>query len=120
MKIYIASPYSHGDIAINVRLSILAAEKIREKGHLPFVPLLSHLWQMISPHDVGYWMGMDKEWVLECDGVLRLPGESEGADEEVRLAMQHGKKVYRAIREIPDEGCKEIGCGCECSGRCDG
>ena len=101
MLIYIASPYTAGDTAINVRESVLAAEQVRAKGHLPIVPLLSHFWHFLSPHDYRYWMDIDREWVLQADAVLRLPGESEGADEEVRLAREHGKAVFRSIDDVP-------------------
>lgn len=37
-----------------------------------------------------------------CDAVLRLAGESPGADEEVERVRVRGGQVYRSIREIPD------------------
>jgi hypothetical protein len=37
---------------------------------------------------------MDKEWVLVCDAVLRLSGESKGADIECTLARKHGIPVF--------------------------
>jgi hypothetical protein len=39
-----------------------------------------------------------------CDGVLRVGGESQGADLMVRLAQQRGLTVYRQLRDIP--GCE--------------
>ncbi len=103
MLVYIASPYTLGDVAQNVRESVLVAEQVRAKGHLPFTPLLSHFWNLMSPHERAYWMDMDFEWVLRADCVLRLPGESEGADQEVRLAEQHGKPVYHSVEDLPVE-----------------
>jgi hypothetical protein len=37
----------------------------------------------------------------KCDAVLRINGESKGADEDVRLAEERGLKVYYNIAEIP-------------------
>jgi hypothetical protein len=37
-----------------------------------------------------------------CDAVLRLPGESRGADRDVAIAEQRGLPVYRSLEEIPD------------------
>lgn len=41
--------------------------------------------------------------VLErCDAVLRLPGESPGADREVHYAISLGKPVYYGLEELPN------------------
>jgi hypothetical protein len=36
-----------------------------------------------------------------CDAVLRLPGESVGADKDVELARERGLPVYHALHEVP-------------------
>jgi hypothetical protein len=36
-----------------------------------------------------------------CDAVLRLPGASTGADQDVRIARERGLPVYESIEEIP-------------------
>jgi len=41
--------------------------------------------------------------ITRCDAVLRLPGASKGADEDVRLAKARGLKVFHALEEVP--GC---------------
>jgi hypothetical protein len=38
-----------------------------------------------------------------CDAVLRLPGASKGADEDVRLAKERGLLVFERIADVP--GC---------------
>ena len=101
MKVYISSPYTIGDAAENVRDQIFAAEAIKNIGHVPYVPLLTHLWHLISPHNHEYWMEMDEEWVATCDAIVRLPGKSAGADREVRQAQILGKLVYYSLDEIP-------------------
>jgi hypothetical protein len=45
-------------------------------------------------------MELDNEWVLRCDALLRLPGESQGADAEVELAKKHGIPVFYSIEEL--------------------
>jgi hypothetical protein len=40
------------------------------------------------------------EWLAVCDCVLRLPGESKGADAEVKFAQEIGKPVYYSIAEL--------------------
>lgn len=36
-----------------------------------------------------------------CDAVLRLPGESRGADQDVAIARERGIAVYHSLEEIP-------------------
>ena len=39
-----------------------------------------------------------------CDGVLRLPGQSAGADQDVATAERLGLPVYHDVGEIPRLG----------------
>lgn len=43
MFIYIAGPYTKGDVAQNVRNAIYTANSVRAVGHTPFVPHFSTL-----------------------------------------------------------------------------
>jgi hypothetical protein len=36
-----------------------------------------------------------------CDAVLRLPGASQGADQDVRIATERGLPVYYRLEDIP-------------------
>jgi len=101
MLIYIASPYTIGDQAMNVRRQIEAGDQVLLKGHTPFLPCLSHFWHFVSPKTINEWMAIDRVILEKCDAVLRLPGESIGADEEVKHARELGIKVYYSIKEIP-------------------
>ena len=100
--IYVAGPYTRGDPVVNTRNAILAGEEIIKLGYVPFVPHLSHLWHMVSPHDIGYWYNYDFEWLRKCDAILRLPGESSGSDKEVIVAKLMGLPVYYSVQEIPE------------------
>ena len=95
MRVYIAGPYAGGDSVLNVRSAVEAAEKIQAAGHVPFVPHLTHLWHLISPHEPGFWYKYDLAWLEVCDCLVRLPGKSPGADEEVRLCKLWGIPVYK-------------------------
>jgi len=104
ITVYIASPYTIGDVAINVRNAFLAADVLAENGFVPFTPLASHFWHFLSPHPYNFWAEMDMEWVLRCDCLLRLPGESSGADEEVILARANNIPVFFSIKELLEDG----------------
>jgi len=100
MRIYVAGPYSKGETAINVRNAILAGDKLLEMGHTPFIPHLTHFWHYISPKPWDVWLKIDQDWLEVCDAVLRLDGESKGADLEVELAKKLGKPVYYSLEEL--------------------
>lgn len=101
MLIYIASPYTLGDTVLNVRRQIEAADKLLEMGHIPFIPCLSYLWHLISPKSYEEWLRIGLFWLDACDALLRLSGESKGADEEVAHAILLGIPVYYNIQHIP-------------------
>lgn len=102
MKIYIAGPYSHPDPVINTNNAIQAAEEVLKKGHVPYIPHLTLLWHLVSPHVVEFWYEYDQVWLRYCNAVLRLPGPSKGADDEVAIAINLCLPIYRSIAEIPE------------------
>lgn len=103
VRVYIACPYTKGDVIVNVRNSIVAAEKLRMLGFCPYNPLFTMLWHMIFPHaDIQFWYGYDLEWLEVCDAVFRLPGESSGADKEVERAKELGMPVYTSYAQLPE------------------
>lgn len=102
MLIYISAPYSLGDVAQNVRIACLASDKVLAKGHTPFVPHLYHLWHIISPKPYEEWLKIGLDLIPRVDAVLRLSGESRGADAEVALAKNLNIPVYYSLDEIED------------------
>lgn len=101
MKIYIAGPYTKGDVAVNVATAIHAADHVAALGHTPFIPHLTHFWHMVKPHDYEFWLEQDMQWLMQCDALLRLPGDSSGADKETEAAKKKGLKIYSSLSEIP-------------------
>ncbi len=101
MKIYVAGPYTKGDVAMNVRDAIFAGNRIRGLRHTPFIPHLTHFYHMLIPHQIEFWYAYDLEWLEVCDAVFRMPGESTGADREVERARELGIPVYYDYPEIP-------------------
>lgn len=41
--------------------------------------------------------------LMHRDAVLRLPGESTGADQDVAIAREHGLPIYLRLEDVP--GC---------------
>jgi hypothetical protein len=98
--VYVAGPITKGDQFLNVRNGILVGEALRALGFCPFVPHLSALWQMVWPVDYEGWMTLDFAWIERCDALLRMPGESPGADREVAHAKSLGIPVFHSDAEL--------------------
>jgi len=115
MLILIAGPYRSGtndDPALmqkNLsRLESVALPLFR-LGHIPMIgewvalPLL-HLAGSTKPGDEAYeeiLYPVAKRLLTKCDAVLRLEGESKGADEDVRIAKERGLKIYYCLKDVP-------------------
>lgn len=46
------------------------------------------------------WLRIDLAWVATADAVLRLPGESAGADREVAFAREWCVPVFGSVEEV--------------------
>ena len=100
IKVYIAGPYSKGDVAINVRNAFAAADTLADLGFAPFVPHSTHFWHMMFPRPYDFWLKLDKQFLPCCDALLRLPGESHGSDTEVEFAKQLNIPVFYQIDSL--------------------
>ncbi len=101
-KIYIAGPYSKGDIAINVRNAFKVANELADLGFAPFVPHSTHFWHLLFPRSYEFWLELDSQFLPLCDALLRLPGKSNGADKEVELAKTLKIPVFYTIDELKE------------------
>lgn len=115
MLILIAGPYASGTdgdpalMARNLRRLEEAAWPVFQAGHIPMIgewvalPVLSSAGAT-GPSDplAAEVMYPTAERLLQhCDAVLRLPGESRGADQDVAMARDRGIPVYFSIDEVP-------------------
>ena len=112
LLILIAGPYRSGTdgdpaaIARNLARLEAAAAPIHRLGHVPMIgewvalPVLRGLDDTEAAEgDVMY--DVAARLLQHCDGVLRLPGASAGADNDVAIARERGLPVYFSIDEIP-------------------
>jgi hypothetical protein len=99
--IYIASPYTKGDNFINVQRQIDAANKLLDAGFVPFSPLLQTVYlNAQKERDYHLWIKNDYLFIEKCDGLLRLDGESLGADGEVNKAELLDIPVFYSIGKV--------------------
>lgn len=117
LKVYVSGPISNGgsrtdEASIDswCHLAASAAQELIEKG---FAVLWPHgtVWMErltgIKNHH-GVWIENDLPWVLSADAVLRIPGDSTGADAECEAARNAGIPVFRSVPELV-EGLKDAG-----------
>ena len=100
VKVYIASPYTIGDTAVNVKRQIDMFHTLRNNGFYPFAPLHSHFLHMFEERGYEDWLEWDFVWLESCNCVLRLDGESSGADREVKHAEELGILVFYSLYEL--------------------
>jgi hypothetical protein len=109
--IYIASPYTKGDPAINTRFQCLQFDLLLSDGFVwPHAPLWTHFQHTLFPRPYEDWTGYDNAVIDRMDGCLRLSArhasmsyqvnESSGADHEVELFKLQGKPIYYSISEM--------------------
>lgn len=96
-KVYVAGPYSAGDVALNVRAAIDAGDRILQAGGIPFIPHLVHFWHMLHPRTYAQWISWDLQWLAVCDDLVRLAGESPGAEIEVMRATELEIPVFLGV-----------------------
>lgn len=112
MLILIAGPYRSGadgdpaKIAANLRRLEAAAAPVYRRGHVPMIgewAALPTIRELGADTEHGADVMYETAWRLlqHCDAVLRLPGDSAGADEDVRIARERGLPVYTDVEQIP-------------------
>ena len=113
--ILIAGPYRSGTgddpdlMAANLARLEEAAWPIFQAGHLPMIgewvalPVLSSAGATgpLDPLAEQVMYPTAQRLLEHCDAVLRLPGESIGADQDVAIAQRRGIPVYHLLDEIP-------------------
>jgi hypothetical protein len=99
-RIYVAGPMAVGNFVANVRMGIDAGNELRDLGFVPFIPHLDSLWTLVHPRDYEDLLDLDFAWIEVCDGLLRIPGESKGADREVAHAHGLGIPVFYDVAQL--------------------
>lgn len=91
--VYLAMPYTKPDPVENMHKAFAVADSLLDVC-VPFVPHFTMFWHFHSPKGYETWLEIDKEYLRRCDALLRLGGESTGADREVRFAQSLGLPTF--------------------------
>ena len=98
--VYVAGPYTKGDVALNVRNAVQTGMVIADRGHYPVIPHLTHFMHLMFPKGYDYWITLDNIIIPKCDALIQLPGKSKGADKEALLAINYGLQVFIDLRRL--------------------
>lgn len=102
-RVYIAGPITgSGNLLCNLGHAIRAFGMLLNRGYAPYLPHLTcfaeiTLAAMEEKFSYEDWLALDEEYLTACDAVLRLEGESNGAEREVALARKLGITVYYSV-----------------------
>lgn len=99
MKVFISGPYTHGDVAANVRAAIDAGMWVADHGGAPYVPHLSHFMHLVHPREYEFWMELDLRWLKECDCLVKLDGFSPGSGREAKDMKSLGRPVFASVEQ---------------------
>jgi hypothetical protein len=113
--ILIAGPYRSGTnddplkMSANLRRLENFALPIYRIGHIPMIgewvalPILRSAGsnEVASSVQEEFLYPVAARLLTRCDAVLRIPGESKGADQDVQIARERGLPVFRSVEEIP-------------------
>jgi len=109
--VYIASPYTRGDQAINTHFQCKIFDRLLGDGKvLPVAPLWSHFQHLVFPRPYEDWIAYDQAMLHLYDCCLRLPADlpeagyseerSSGADGEAEAFRKLDKPVFSSIDEL--------------------
>jgi hypothetical protein len=109
--VFIASPYSKGDQAMNTYFQCMTFDKLLTDGKvIPVAPLWSHFQHVVFPRNYQDWINYDQSMLHLYDCCLRLNAEveklgyvetaSSGADAEAETFRNMGKPVFYAIEDL--------------------
>jgi len=116
MLILIAGPYRSGTgndpklIKQNMDNLESMALPIFRKGHIPMIGewVANPLIELAGSKEIGDAIFKEIQYptahrlLTKCDAVLRIKGDSKGADQDVEIAKELGLKVYYDIDDIPE------------------
>jgi hypothetical protein len=120
LMILIAGPYRSGTgdvpakLSANVHAMEMYALPIFRAGHVPIVGewLALPLVDLAGSTQIGdaafdeIFHPIAERLLARCDAVLRVGGASQGADQMVASAREHGLRVFTRLQEVP--GCADV------------
>jgi len=113
--VLVAGPYRSGTdgdpnrIRQNLQRLESFALGVYKAGHIPLIGEWVALPLAEQAGSTGVGDAISEQYLYpvagrlleRCDAVLRIEGESKGADEDVRIARERGLTVYFKLQDVP-------------------
>lgn len=101
-RVYISGPITKGNRTENFAKAAHVQAALIGAGYATLNPMLTmmHPEAWTIPHNA--WMENDLPWVEAANAVLRLPGESVGAELECEHARKHGIPIFDNIDDLDE------------------
>lgn len=102
LRVYIAGPMTNGGQGYNMKRIHEAIEAyliLIEKGFVPHCPQLTVFCDLLFPNRLSHneWLSLDEKYINNSDVVLRLSGDSAGADHECEYARSKGIPIVHGL-----------------------
>jgi hypothetical protein len=118
LLVLVAGPYRSGTdgdpqrIRKNLQRLESFALGVYKAGHIPLIGEWVALPLAEQAGSTGVGDAISEQYLYpvagrlleRCDAVLRIEGESKGADEDVRIARERGLPVYFRLQDVPVAG----------------
>ncbi len=99
-RVYISGPITKGATLHHIHDACMVWKRLTEAGIFAICPHWSAVQDMIAPMPHAAWMAYDRPLLALCNIILRLPGESVGADQEVAWAREFGFPVFHDVESL--------------------
>lgn len=93
--VYLAAAFTKPDPIENTHAVIKIADAVLDAGFIPLIPHLTLAWHLVSPKRYETWLEYDRQLLMRCDVLLRIPGYSQGATQECTFADELNIPVIR-------------------------
>jgi len=110
LRVFVSGPISTVDparpepaydqIVDHIRVAVAVSATLLELGFAPYVPHMTHFFNLMAPQPYESWIELDRAYLDVCDCILRMPGKSAGGDREVAYAQGRGIPVFTSIDEV--------------------
>lgn len=99
-RVYVAGPMSKGDQFAHIAKAMDVGQRLVEAGFSPYLPQWTFFWELRHAHPYDQCLAIDEPWVEASHAVVRIAGESNGADREVALALKKGIPVFFSADDL--------------------
>lgn len=106
--VYLAAPFTKPDPIENTHAVIKIADAVLDAGFIPLIPHLTLAWHLVSPKRYQTWLEYDRQLLMRCDALVRIPGYSHGATQECTFAIECGIPVIRPYSKNPADCVAEL------------